>query len=127
MLDRMERRFLSFDWLFPQTAMQELRPWMVLVITRPLETALFFEARVAHAGVVGAQMTQLIPHLFSRGMSPLVAELTSQVANNCDVIARLTRRAQRLPHALHAPLTVGDRSFRFAPTRCGWQDHVSHL
>jgi hypothetical protein len=58
-------------------------------------------------------------------MPQVVPELSSQIAENRNVIAGLARRLQGASDTLYPPFTVGNCAVGFAPARRGWQHYVS--
>jgi small GTP-binding protein len=63
----------------------------------------------------------------ARAYREQLIEKVSEVAEDMDVIARIAWRAERLAHALDAPLTAGDGAFRLAPRGRRRQHDVRNL
>src|SRR5437016_6117761 len=97
---------------------------MVLGGTRPLQTAKRLEPKVAHAAVPRRQSPDFVPDILGGRSSPVAPEPPGKAAENRDVVARVSRRLERLAYALDAPLAACDGALRFAPRRGGRKDHI---
>ena len=101
-------------------------PGCFLVPAGPLQADLV-QPPVAHARVHRRERPQLVPHLLGGRVAPVVAQPRGQLADDLDVVARLSRRVERAAHALDAPLAVRDGPFGLAPARRGGQHDVGEL
>jgi hypothetical protein len=123
-----ERRGRPAARRFPQPPVKERLTGMLLVGTRPLESAHLLETRVAHAaGEMGSDGAELVPDLLRRRFAPVVTQPPGDLRDDPQLVARARRRIDRLAHALDAPFAVGDGPLALAPRRGGRQDDVREL
>src|SRR5207249_2093240 len=122
MLNGMEWRSRPLHRFFPQAGMEKQRAWMVLVITGPLQASQLFKTLIAHAGVIGAEVTEFVPNALGRRRPPVMTQSTCEVGDNGQVVPRLTRWIEGFAHSLDATLAIGHRPLGFAPA-CRRRQH----
>src|SRR6478672_5993673 len=103
----------------PQPAMQKDFSRMLLVVTRPLDSAQRFQPRITHAGIHGTERSQFVPDTFCLRLTPVMPQTTRQIKDDFSIVSHARRHGNRCTYALHATLAGCNSAFALTPAGCG--------